>query len=147
MLKWACVAKVKTYDFYYIQVYFLSSVLWSLDRCHRSFQVSLAVLLVYSIASLAVNAFLFLYKTRMSVFAIYALLPSISAIYPLCMAAWVTKQYSWYVKNKSYLQETILKGELIMLKKSSQVQSKLGNSSFFLVCNQVTRPPCLGSIQ
>lgn len=60
-------------------------------------RVSLAVLLVYTIASLAVNAFLFLYKTRMSVFAIYALLPSISAIYPLCMAAWVTKQYSWYL--------------------------------------------------
>ena len=58
-------------------------------------QVTLAVLLIYSIASLAVNAFLFLYKTRMSVFAIYALLPSISAIYPMCMAAWVTKQYSW----------------------------------------------------
>ena len=34
-------------------------------------QVSLAVLLVYSIASLAVNAFLFLYKTRMSVFPVY----------------------------------------------------------------------------
>lgn len=60
-------------------------------------RVSLAVLLVYSIASLAVNAFLFLYKTRMSVFPVYALLPSITAIYPLCMAAWVTKQYSWYL--------------------------------------------------
>lgn len=62
-----------------------------------SCRVTLAVLLIYSIASLAVNAFLFLYKTRMSVFAIYALLPSISAIYPMCMAAWVTKQYSWYL--------------------------------------------------
>jgi len=60
-------------------------------------RVTLAVLLVYTIASLAVNAFLFLYKTRMSVFAVYALLPSITAIYPMCMAAWVTKQYSWYL--------------------------------------------------
>ncbi|KAL9987667.1 hypothetical protein ACROYT_G002012 [Oculina patagonica] len=60
-------------------------------------RVTLAVLLVYSIASLAVNAFLFLYKERHIVFAIYALLPSIAAIYPLCMAAWVTKQYSWYL--------------------------------------------------
>lgn len=58
-------------------------------------QVTLAVLLVYSIASLAVNAFLFLYKERHKVFAIYALVPSITAVYPLCMAAWVTKQYSW----------------------------------------------------
>ncbi|XP_068693938.1 uncharacterized protein [Montipora foliosa] len=60
-------------------------------------RVTLAVLIVYSIASLSVNAFLFLYKIRMSVFAIYALLPSIAAVYPLCMAAWVTKQYSWYL--------------------------------------------------
>ena len=58
-------------------------------------QVTLAVLLVYSIASLAVNAFLFLYKERHKVFAIYALVPSIAAVYPLCVAAWVTKQYSW----------------------------------------------------
>ena len=133
MLKWACVAEVKTYDFYYIQVYFLPSVLWSLDRCRRSFQVSLAVLLVYSIASLAVNAFLFLYKTRMSVFAIYALLPSISAIYPLCMAAWVTKQYSWYVKYKSYLQERILKFELITLNETSRVEAR---KFFFILCLQ-----------
>lgn len=60
-------------------------------------RVTLAVLLVYSIASLAVNAFLFLYKQRHIVFAFYALLPSIVAVYPLCMAAWVTKQYSWYL--------------------------------------------------
>lgn len=58
-------------------------------------QVTLAVLLVYSIASLAVNAFLFLYKERHKVFAIYALVPSVAAVYPLCVAAWVTKQYSW----------------------------------------------------
>ena len=58
-------------------------------------QVTLAALVVYSIASLAVNAFLFLYKERHKVFAIYALVPSITAVYPLCMAAWVTKQYSW----------------------------------------------------
>lgn len=60
-------------------------------------RVTLAVLLVYSIASLAVNAFLFLYKQRHIVFAFYALLPSVVAVYPLCMAAWVTKQYSWYL--------------------------------------------------
>ena len=64
-------------------------------------QVTLAVLLVYSIASLAVNAFLFLYKQRHIVFAFYALLPSVVAVYPLCMAAWVTKQYSWYAKQFS----------------------------------------------
>lgn len=60
-------------------------------------RVTLAVLLVYSIASLTVNAFLFLYKQRHIVFAFYALLPSVVAVYPLCMAAWVTKQYSWYL--------------------------------------------------
>ena len=34
-------------------------------------------------------------------FAFYALLPSVVAVYPLCMAAWVTKQYSWYAKQFS----------------------------------------------
>ncbi|XP_031554389.1 uncharacterized protein LOC116291358 [Actinia tenebrosa] len=68
-----------------------------LRKSSSSCRVSLAFLLVYSIASLAVNAFYYLYKTRRAGYVFFALVPLICSVYPLCLAAWVTKQYKWYL--------------------------------------------------
>ena len=43
------------------------------------------------------------------------------------------KQYSWYVKYKSYLQERILKFELITLNETSRVEAR---KFFFILCLQ-----------
>ncbi|KAK3733294.1 hypothetical protein QZH41_011131, partial [Actinostola sp. cb2023] len=68
-----------------------------LKKSASACRIPLTSLLVYSIASLAVNAFYYLYKTRKAAYIFFALMPLICSVYPLCLAAWVTKQYKWYV--------------------------------------------------
>lgn len=60
-----------------------------------SCSVTLTLLLIYSVAALAINAYYFLYKIRHALYVPYALLPIFCSVYPLCNAAWVTKQYKW----------------------------------------------------
>ncbi|XP_032233966.1 uncharacterized protein LOC116616152 [Nematostella vectensis] len=68
-----------------------------LKKSASACRVSLAFLVIYSVASLAVNAFYYLYKERKAGYVFFALVPTICSVYPLCLAAWVTKQYKWYL--------------------------------------------------
>ena len=60
------------------------------------FQVVLSLLIVFTVVSLAVNVYVFLFIHRSSyLYIIHALLPLTLAAYPLHTASWVTKQYHW----------------------------------------------------
>ncbi|KAK3740954.1 hypothetical protein QZH41_017793, partial [Actinostola sp. cb2023] len=62
----------------------------------RSCVVILFLLLSLTLLSVMVNVYLFLYKNRYILYIWHALMPLGLAIYPMCTAAWVTKQYHWY---------------------------------------------------
>ncbi|XP_031574521.1 uncharacterized protein LOC116308273 [Actinia tenebrosa] len=62
----------------------------------RSCLALLFLLLSLTLLSIMVNAYLYLYKNRYRIYIWHALMPLILAVYPLCTAAWVTKQYHWY---------------------------------------------------
>ncbi|KXJ21322.1 uncharacterized protein LOC110254289 [Exaiptasia diaphana] len=62
----------------------------------RSCVVLLFLLLFLTLLSVMVNIYLFLYKNRFILYIWYTLMPLGLAIYPMCTAAWVTKQYHWY---------------------------------------------------
>merc|ERR1712131_79109 len=43
------------------------------------------------------NAYVFLFGTRHYLHVWHSLLPVLLMIYPLCTAAWTTKQYTWFI--------------------------------------------------
>ncbi|XP_048581650.1 uncharacterized protein LOC116610730 [Nematostella vectensis] len=58
--------------------------------------VVLMLLLMVTLASVLVNAYVYLYKNRYNLYIWHALMPLALAIYPMSTAAWVTKQYHNY---------------------------------------------------
>ena len=68
------------------------------------------MLIAYTFVSLAVNAYVFLFRNRtLFLYIVHALLPLVLAAYPLSTASWVTKQYHWlvYQRRVAALQEMI----------------------------------------
>ena len=64
------------------------------------FQVLLCTLITFTVISLALNAYVFLFLNRaLFLYILHALLPLVLAGYPLSTASWVTKQYHWYVRQ------------------------------------------------
>lgn len=60
--------------------------------------VILCMLIAYTFVSLAVNAYVFLFRNRtLFLYIVHALLPLVLAAYPLSTASWVTKQYHWHL--------------------------------------------------
>lgn len=58
--------------------------------------VLLCTLIAFTVISLAVNVYLFLFLHRsLYLYIVHALLPLVLAAYPLVTASWVTKQYHW----------------------------------------------------
>ncbi|KAK2551172.1 hypothetical protein P5673_027932 [Acropora cervicornis] len=67
------------------------------DSSHAC-MVVLSLLIVFTVVSLAVNVYVFLFIHRSSyLYIIHALLPLTLAAYPLHTASWVTKQYHWHL--------------------------------------------------
>ena len=61
-------------------------------------QMLLSMLLLFTLISLTVNAYIFLFVNRSAyLYIIHALVPLFLAVYPLMTASWVTKQYHWQV--------------------------------------------------
>ena len=59
--------------------------------------VVLTNLLFTGILCFGLNAYVFLFGKRNYLHVWHSLLPLILMIYPLCTAAWVTKQYTWFI--------------------------------------------------
>ncbi|KAL9971138.1 hypothetical protein ACROYT_G023627 [Oculina patagonica] len=60
--------------------------------------VLLCTLIMFTVISLALNAYVFLFLNRtLFLYIIHALLPLVLAAYPLSTASWVTKQYHWHL--------------------------------------------------
>ena len=69
----------------------------------------LCVLIAFSVTSLAVNAYVFLFLHRsLYLYIVQALLPLVLATYPLSTASWVTKQYHWTKTTKKSLYYTLI---------------------------------------
>lgn len=59
--------------------------------------VVLTTLMVVGVLCFSLNAYIFLFGKRNYLHVWHSLLPIVLMIYPLCTAAWVTKQYTWFI--------------------------------------------------